>query len=176
MADEAKTTAELLDALADNTVGGITPQDLRDLLVTVHGVYGGLYATDTAGSQSVDSSAPVVLDQFVGEMSNKGVTLDPATDTITVDVAGVYRLSFSVEYVTNDTGALFTFEVLKNGAPLDLASSVQHGPSVDRFQANAEQLVDLVAGDALQLRVSSTDAGAKTVDVKNASFAVRKVG
>ncbi len=60
MADTVRTLAELQALLADNTSGQISPQDLRDLMVTtytiapgtealpgLHGYFGGVEDTDT---------------------------------------------------------------------------------------------------------------------------------
>ena len=57
MTDTARSLTALQTLLADNSAGDISAQDLRDMLVSILGVYGGLYCTAGASAQAADAIA-----------------------------------------------------------------------------------------------------------------------
>ena len=50
MVDTQRSLSELQTILADNTTGDISPQDLRDFLISMKNPCGGLYVTTPAGT------------------------------------------------------------------------------------------------------------------------------
>ena len=78
MADTIRTLADLQTLLADNTAGDISPQDVRDFLVSVHG--GGL--TPNAQTVTTTDITGAVGQMYVctiaGLTANRNLTLPSA--------------------------------------------------------------------------------------------------
>lgn len=63
MADTRRTLSALQTILADNTSGDISPQDIRDMLVSVTPPYGGVSLEGNATATTISTvSTPVVAD------------------------------------------------------------------------------------------------------------------
>jgi len=59
MADTDRSVSALQTLLADNTSGDISPQDLRDMLVSLTPAFGGMYISATAPTVFADTVTPV---------------------------------------------------------------------------------------------------------------------
>ncbi len=91
MVDTVRTRADMLATLlADNVAGDITPQDMRDILVSLHGVYAQIYGTTLAAHATLTTT----WEQLTGFDSNGedvDATADQANNKITTSSsAGVY--------------------------------------------------------------------------------------
>lgn len=102
MVDTVRTRATLLATqLADNVAGDITPQDMRDILVSLHGVYAQIYGTTVVNHATLTTT----WEQLTGFDTNGedvDATADQANDKITTgSSAGVYlvigTLTFDVD-------------------------------------------------------------------------------
>ena len=91
MADTVKTRAELITLLADNVSGDISPQIIRDMLVSIFGVWSGLYVADGAVAQTGITTTPVKMSGFTNNVIGVGgMTPDHTDDSIAVPVDGNY--------------------------------------------------------------------------------------
>lgn len=90
MSDTIRTTADLLTALADNTVGAITPQTCRDAILTMQSGIGVLSGLAAEASRPV--GGPTQITGYTTEFSSSDVTADAAAGTLTVGTAGIYLL------------------------------------------------------------------------------------
>ena len=119
MADTQRTTAALLVLLADNTTGAITPQHLRDVLVSLQGGYGGLCAAVAAGALSVGVAAVKITGwDTLQTQDSTAVAGSLADDDLDVTIAGVYAVDASVSVSgTADANSLRLHErfVFDNG-------------------------------------------------------------
>lgn len=61
MVDTVRSISTLLAALVDNTSGAITPQVIRDVVVSLEPAIGGCYITSTAATTFSDSVTPVKI-------------------------------------------------------------------------------------------------------------------
>jgi hypothetical protein len=172
MADTIRTLAQLNQQFADNTEGVISPQDIRDLFVSlmVHGEIGsGVKAAITlaAGYQS--------LDLTVAGAVSRGITVD----TLNKQLSGI----------PVNLGAEITLEVLFNGAAnttYDFAV-IRNGAVVPRLSGscriiNAAQIglivmssaIDLAADDVIQAAVRPA-TGTPTFTLLRAALRVRRI-
>lgn len=92
MADIPKTRSQLLTLLADNITGAITPQVIRDFLVSVFGIYGSIKAVDNAVPQSLVLSTPAKLITYSKNGLSVGVTPDYANGEVNLPNGGSYIL------------------------------------------------------------------------------------
>jgi len=97
MADTIRTRSAILTLLADNTTRAISPQDVRDAVVSMHGVYGGLYVQDGSTAQNANST-PAKMTGWAGNMSAAGTTPDHTDDSIEVGTDGVYLIWHHVSF------------------------------------------------------------------------------
>jgi len=101
MADTIRTRAALLALLADNTTGEISAQDLRDMLVSIFGVYGVIKCIDRSTPQTVADGVAEKLENFCTNGLAVGMTPDKDNNQITVDKTGVYVLCFAASIESN---------------------------------------------------------------------------
>jgi len=101
MTDTIRTRAALLALLADNTTGEISAQDLRDMMVSIFGVYGIIKCIDGSTPQTLADGVAEKLENFCTNGLAVGMTPDHSNNQITVDETGVYALFFSASMETN---------------------------------------------------------------------------
>lgn len=173
MADTQRTLAALLAILADNTAGDISEQDLRDLLVSVFGGYGGIYLTSAADAQDVDI-APVKITAFDTNMVSSGVTSDHTDDSITIGTTGVYYVEFTVAF-SGSSGEVFTIQLYKAGVAVAGAFLKRKLTGAgDIASASFALYVSCNAADELDVRVNS-EADSKTVTIESGLFSVSRI-
>lgn len=114
---------------------------------------------------------------IVNSVTAKGVTVDAAAGTFTVDYTGVYRLSFSGQ-VTGEEDEDVTLEWQKNGAVFD--PDVQAVVEFDATTSSAlvqevskSQLVDLAKDDVVKLTVLGSND--EVITFKDFSFGLELV-
>jgi hypothetical protein len=61
MADTIRDRAAVIALLADNTSGDISPQDLRDFLVSTWGLYGALSFYNKSATQSLNTTPATIV-------------------------------------------------------------------------------------------------------------------
>jgi len=99
MADTIRTLSALQTLLADNTSQGISPQDLRDFLITAVGY---MYTTALSANTTLDADDLVVL----GTGGAGGITLTlPAAASSQHKVYAVKKVDDGVGAVTLDGNA-----------------------------------------------------------------------
>jgi hypothetical protein len=163
-----------LDALfADNSTGDISPQDLRDLVDSLMGVYGGLRMANNSTGQTVATNTPEVLTEWTSNAVSNGLTPDYTNDNVTIDYDGVYKLHFYVSFegVTGDT---FRFYIYKNGSitspPIQCRRKTS---SADVGSTSLGATMSLVDGDVLTVWVESDANG--TPVFKDAALLLNRI-
>lgn len=159
MVDTIRTLSELNTLLADNTSNNITPQDIRDMMVSqmVHGEIGTLgQATETlgAGWQAVKLGTEGVF--------SRGVTLDAANYKIT-GVPCALKAVVTCEVVFRGVaGEDYEFTVYKDpdGTPAQLTALNRTFRVVNATQTVAHQWsagISFAEDDEIQLAVRSAN-------------------
>jgi len=157
MVDTIRTKSDLLTLLSDNGTQDISPQDLRDFLVSFL-MFGELGFVDNAVEQSALPAGEnvVPLDQAGPAL---GVTINTGSNFLQVPVDGNYRVTFESSY-KGTGGSRFTFHVLKNGTSVSRMKR-QDTPTVSTEERNVSGsgTVDLLATDEIKLGIQSQPAG-----------------
>lgn len=175
MTDTIRDRTTLLTLLADNVSGDISAQDMRDVLVSLHGVYGQIYVTGGAAAQSLDTT-PAKLTSFAANGSSAGTTPDHTNDQITVGTDGVYLVSGQFSAI-GETGTTYILKLRNNAVAVDQATakfttSLMVG---DAVSASFVGLVSLSASDVLTVYGESDDAGGANLTLVEAQLVVRRL-
>lgn len=172
MADTARTLAELQALLADNTTEAISPQDLRDFLVSCFGGHGGLYVTATGAITT--NIAAAKLAAFAGTFPATGTTPSASDDSITVAVAGRYEVHVNIAFL-GTAAETFTFQVYQTAVAVTGMTAVRtQASATDVEDVSIDGIVECVANDVLTVYASSGSNGS-TVTLKSGQFTVRRV-
>jgi hypothetical protein len=175
MPDTIRTRAALLALLGDNTTEDISPQDMRDVLVTLHGVYGDLLITAGAAAQGSISTTPAKVTGWDTDGLSAGTTPDHATDNdISVGSDGVYDVRFSLSVSAATASALFRLEVYKNGVATGIAAEIVTNATPDRFVVAGGGLLSCSANDNIELYVVS-DGAARTMTPTEGQLVVHRI-
>ena len=176
MVDTVRTLAQLQALLADNETGNISPQDLRDFLVSALGVYGGISIDEGVDIQTPGTS-PEKIDQFTANLPAVGLTPDHAQDRITVDAGsdGMYLIAAQVSFSgTNNAG--FHVYIYKNGATTGpFAFHRKLGAGGDIGSASILGLVSLVEADFIELWVAA-ETGTPNFTVEDSQLVMVRIG
>lgn len=175
MVDTVRTLAQLQALLADNATGDISPQDLRDFLVSVLGVYGSVYVLDGAAAQ-IPGVSPVKLTAFANNGVASGITPDHTNDRLTVDVdsAGVFYAVFQCSF-SGSNNATFEFEAYVNAVGTGYKVSRKLGAAGDVGSCSLAGLAALADADDLEIYVNGSGAGS-SLTVEDAQLILIRVG
>lgn len=178
MADTQRDLAALQALLADNTSGDISPQDVRDMLVTVLGVYGEMLITDGATAQSSLSGTPAKMTGWDTDGVNNGVTPDSTTDNdLTITVTGKYLIWCNFSF-TPDASEDYFFEIYVDGVAITtntLQCEVEANATPDKCQCTIIGIANLTATDLVTVYVSTT-GGAAAMTPTQGAFGARLIG
>jgi len=176
MADTIRTRAALLALLADNTTQDISPQDFRDVLVSIMGVFGHIYVDNNSTSQGSIGTSFVKMVNFATDGLSDGVTTDATNDKLTIDYDGVYEVSFDVAF-SGSSNTTFEIHAFKNGTELVEVGSIRKiGLSGDvGALAKSQTPINLVATDELDLRIKADGAGS-SITAQYLSLYVKRIG
>ena len=177
MADTVRTSAEVLALLANNTTQAISPQDLRDTVVSLFGNHAGLYVhSGTTAQTGVSTSTLLTCFSVDGAdgVESGCLTLDRANDKITASVDGVYAVFFQCGF-SGSVATEYHFHAQKNGSTHmnELGTHRKIGTGGDVGSCSMLALVTLSANDFLQIYVEADSSA--NVTVEDAQFYMMKV-
>ena len=173
MADTVRTRAQILALLADNNAGDISPQDMRDAIVTLHGVYGGLRISNNVTTQTVVLNTPEIIENWAAVGVNRGVTEDATNRDLEPAVAGVFKASLNAQCSSDTNNTTATFHLYINGAPAGYQISNSLKNAGDSKVFPMEALISLSGGDLVQGYVEAD----KSVDltIRNAQLNIIRI-
>ena len=160
-ADTIRSRADILALFADNTTGSITPQDLRDGVVS-EAVFGIMYNDDNTGTtQALTAATPAVVNWLATGLSS-GVTLDATTnERITVATAGRYLVAVQIS-MSSSGSAVFEYHARVNGVTT-WPGFHRKVPVNDVGSGMLFGVVDLAANDYLDIEVESDSTVTLTI-------------
>lgn len=173
MADTIRARADLLTLLANNTIGAIGAQDMRDVVVSLHGVYGMIYVDDGSTDQTGIGTALVKLTGFANNGIAVGTTPDHTNDQITVGTAGVYLVGLQASF-SGSILAEFKAYIYKNMANTGFGFHRKLGTLGDVGSASVAALVALAANDTVSVYVAS-DGTNKTLRLVDGQLIVYRI-
>jgi len=157
MADTIRTRSAILSLFADNTSRDISPQDLRDFVVSAHGVYGGIYLLDGSTAQTGISTTPAKMTGWGGNLAAAGVTPDYTDGSLTVGTDGVYKVEHNISFLGNGSNT-YKGRLRIDGVEHS-AGWTDYRASGDYLSAGFVTLVSLSAGEKLTIYLESNAGG-----------------
>lgn len=174
MAETQRDLTTLLANIPDNTTGLVSPEDVRDSVVSALGGYGGMFVS--AGSQVI-GVALVKYTQWDTAWPEDGTNV--ITDLIgthtDVAVAGDYMITIS-GYLTAATtlGIQFDIHVFANAVTTLCQTRMTMGAAADEVAFSASAIVTLAAATELDVHVRA-DTAASTIGLTGA-LTIKRVG
>jgi hypothetical protein len=175
MADTARSLSDLQALLADNATGDISPQDLRDFLVTSLGVYGGIYVSDGAAAQGSIDTSYTKITGFAGDAASSDTTPDHTADTITIGVTGIYFVMANLSF-SGTASVTFSVALYSQGVEQDIHFARTISTGGDVGAAGLSGLISLTAADVLDLRIKASSGSGRSITLVQGNFSVRMVG
>ncbi len=175
MVDTIRERSAILALLPDNTSGEISPQDLRDMVVSVWGVYGGMAFYNNSSTQSFNTSQ-TTLARFDISLGGVGTTIDLPNDRITFDTGGVYLLNFQMTVAAMNPGTKYSFHAAINGTRVNgLSTAVCSQSASDIFSCSICGLITVTSTQILTILGESDAGGGQNITAQHGQLSVRRV-
>ena len=175
MADVARTRAALLALLADNTAGDISPQDIRDFLVSVFGTWSAIYVADGSTPQAGVTTTPVKLTGFTVNVAGLGgMTPDFTDNSIQVNLDGAYLVLAQISF-SGSVNQGFEIHVNIDGVetPFGVHRKIGTGGDVGSATIIAP-LTGLSSGEKIELYINTDPSGTAQLTIVDAQlFAIK---
>lgn len=174
MADVSRSKAELLTLFPNNVIGSITPQELRDLVVSMFGEYAEIIIQEGSVAQSV-TGTPQKMTGWLKDGLSVGLVPDYTSGDLTVEVDGVYWVDLNINF-SGSANDVFFCAIYVNGSDALLARVDRKlGSGGDVGSACAGGNLNLSATDTIEIYVWS-DSGGTSFLPHQASLRARRIG
>lgn len=184
MADTVRTLASALALIADNLSRNISPQDLRDVVVSTYGVYGEIYIANGSTAQGSIGTTYTVITGFNSDGTNglaSTVIADKANNRIRIPLDGVYKISAHFSF-SGTNSRNFTIGLHEDGVldPQGIATRLMNGTG-DLGNMSFTCIIEISGASAgtpveLDLRIKADTGASNSVTIEDASFDVVKIG
>lgn len=173
-----RTLAAVLALLADNTAGDISPQDIRDLVVSLFANY-GIIGVAGGSTTQVTNATPGTFDKVTGfttdGISAGAVTAAAASDQLSVTVDGAYLAIFMTSF-GGTGGADMLGRIVVDGSPTTFGKwSRTLGVGGDVGTAVAFDLVPLTSAQVVTAEIAS-DGASDDYTPEESVLALIKIG
>lgn len=167
MADTRRSLSALQTVLADNTVGAISPQDVRDVLVSAAPPYGAMYISSSAATSLSADNTWTKVSGTTTSTNLKEFTM-PANNRLTYGgVAPVHcHVVASISMTAGANNQVFGFRIVKNGdetltdsVASELRRKVGTGTDVGSLAVHYDSA--MTTGDYLELWVENETSAAE---------------
>lgn len=158
MADTSRTLAALQALLADNTSGAISPQDLRDMLLSLASGYGSITVLNGSTAQTSISATPAALTGFAANGPAVGVTPDHTADTITVATEGHYRVTGQFSF-SGTASKIFLLRLYLDGVITTIGGTGVTNAAGTGGTCGFSGVIAIPAAGVLSVYVHSSDGG-----------------
>lgn len=159
MADTQRDTASILALYADNTSGLISPQDLRDGIVSILGAYGGLRADGSAAQMTGLNSTPTKVTSFTHTLASDGtvVVASAANDNVTPSITATYEIHGELSFI-GSASVIYTLEIYIGGVASGIRAQVAQLGTGAEVAASFSGVASIAAAQAVEMRVSCSTA------------------
>ena len=177
MADTQRNLAALLLLAPDQTTGDVSPQDLRDMLVSLLGGFGNIFTNDGVTAQSITGGAAAVkMTGFVGNGPASGCTADKANNKLVANLTGKYMVVFQCSF-SGSANITFQFHVRNGGAEItSLGCERKLGAGGDIGSCSIVGIGDFTAAQDIEVYVECDGVGAQSITPKQLSLAIKYIG
>lgn len=177
MTDTRRSVAEILALLADNSTGDISPQDLRDALVTALGVYGEIQTIGGDTVQNVGTSWEL-LENWNTDGESAGITPASSSDKLTITIPGIYLVMATLGIKTTSSWFPMDFRLYLDGAgvgPISGFFALTAGYGAINPTVHLIALVDADEGEDLEV-YTRVAASTQNIKLAEASLLARMIG
>lgn len=176
MADTPRDLTALLALLADNTSGDISPQDLRDFVVSVLGEYAEIYVHDGSTAQTSITTTPTLLTGFASNGPDNGACVaDAANDRITLGTAGDYEVSAQFSF-SGTLSTTFTLHARLDAVEVaQIACTRKLGTGGDVGSCSFTGILTSTAGQQLTVYVESDAGGGASMTLIQGQLVAKRV-
>lgn len=183
MAQTEQDQVTIRTLLADNLVGAISPQDMRDALASQMGYASivlsaaGQPLTITGVNQTfaLVDIFDTIASQSVDVNTNGCAAVLGATHRITFGSTGFYYVSFFASFFTDTNNELITFRPHISGSPGLVEVDRWIGTGADTGSVAMNSVIPFTAGQYIDMRIKS-NVGTEDVTFKAAGLCVHRVG
>lgn len=158
MVDTVREKIDLLALLADNVIEDISPQDVRDMLVSLFGVYAGIYVADGSTAQTGITTTPELMTGFAADGISSDAVPDHTADSITITTAGDYEVYFQCSF-SGDNSTVFEFHIRVDGVEQPYGCHRKLNANGDEGSCSAKGQLTLAATDVITVYVESDQGG-----------------
>lgn len=175
MADTQRSLPTLILAFAQNVTQAIRSQNFRDLVVSIFGGYGGMYAT--GGGASTVNIAAAKYTGWTTSMPASGTTPDPTTnEQVRVDVDGDFSIDVQMSLSTSVGARTVTAQVYVNGIALPGSKTKSKQTTANDMESvTIHTIATLIMNDVVTVYLSA-DVDGTSVTVAEAQLRLKRVG
>lgn len=177
MPDTFRTRSQALSLIADNTSGDISPQDLRDNIISAWGLYAALSVNDNTNILTLNTSlSKLVLFALSEGSATTGVSPDIAQSEIEVNHDGVYLVFMHLTATQMNPTTEYTFVIQKNGtAVTGTKAEVVVSDAGDFENISVLYPVNCVDGDIISIGGESDDPSGQNVTITQAQLTAWRI-
>lgn len=171
MAETERTFAELQVLLADQSAKAISPQDLRDAVVTALGGYASLYVDGGVAAQAL-TAVMAKVDAWAGVGPQRGDSASHADNEVTCAVGGDRLVVFCAQ-LTAGVSTTVDFELRLNGVKVTGATT-RCAAGSSPVACSFASVVTVGAGQKLSVYAACTPDA--SVTLRNAQLVEKRAG
>ena len=173
MADTRRTRASILALFADNITGDISPQDLRDFVVTALGGYASIKTVEGSTAQTGIGTTPVKLTTWDTNGDANGLTPDQENGEITIDIDGVYFVNCNISF-SGTSNVTFQLHLNVDDVERDEGLHRKISTGGDVGSAGFSSIVSLSANEVLSVYIDG-DGTSDSVTPVDAQFTANQI-
>lgn len=172
MSDTARSLSALLTIFADGqSKGAITPQDVRDLIVSLQASYGGMEITVPAETTIETAGVPVKMagtTSFVSPTNNFTMPVSNRL-TYTGTVARDFLITANGSFTVAANNQIIALTSGKNGTPSNARSRIKLGTGGDLNEVSGHRIITLEPNDYVEVFAINETSDAN-ITVVNLSY------
>lgn len=144
----------------------------------LYGTFGGIHCHDNSIAQSIATGTSyATVTALIDSQISNDVLVSTSTQSITINRAGVYRVSFNLSFYTDTNNIIGYFAAFQNGSELDnIHLERKIGTGADVGSSAASGFARLAAGDKVSLRVRHNHTSAVAFTITYANLNVERIG
>lgn len=174
MADTQRTLTSCLALLANNTNGEISPQDIRDTVVSIFNNYAAMWIYNGSTTQVIGTSL-TKMTGFAVSSSAGALAASTSNSNIAVSVTGKYFIFAQLSYSGSANTTFAIFPYVTSTGQQTVGCKRKLGSGGDAGSASFGGIITLTAGDTVELQIMA-DSEAKDFLPIEAQFVLIKIG
>ncbi|MEE9395176.1 MAG: hypothetical protein V3W41_22015 [Planctomycetota bacterium] len=174
MAQTSRSIADLETLLATNGARGISGIDVRDLMESAMGCYGGLHIDGGSTALSL-TATPAEVDTWLSSANLRNTTADLVNGRLQLDSDGIWRLDFSASFIVVTATDRFNWQLRADAVAIAGGQRDVTGVLAERASVHISQLYTAVAGAEISVYAAAVGA-AGDATLEHANLVAHRVG